>query len=129
MVNNGKGIEFRHLDHQAAFMGEDADDFVAAAGHWGRQSKDLVRHFAQDLGFTYLSASNKEEFEKVYKDFVNPEITEKPIFFEVFTTTEDEQQSLQMVYHVKSSVKGQIKNAIRSIAGEKVISAIKKITS
>ncbi len=129
MVNNGKGIEFRHLDHQAAFMGDDADDFVAAAGHWGRQSRDLVRHFAQDLGFTYLSASNKVEFEKVYKEFVNPEITEKPIFLEVFTTTEEEQQSLQMIYHVKSNMRRQIKNAIKNITGGKVISAIKKITS
>ena len=129
LVNNGKGIEFRHLNHQAAFMREDADDFVAAAGHWGRQSRDLVRHFAQDLGFTYLSASNKEEFEHVYKEFVNPELTGNPILFEVFTTTEDEQQSLQIVCHIKSNMKSQVKRVIKNMAGEKVISAIKKLTS
>ena len=127
LVNNGKGIEFRHLDHQAAFMGDDADDFVAAAGHWGRQSRDLVRHFAQDLGFTYLSASNKEEFEQVYKEFLKPEISEKPIFFEVFTSTENEQKSLQMLYHLKSSTKRQLINAIKDLTGEKVLSAIKSI--
>ena len=75
-------------------MGDDADAFVAAAGHWGNQSPDLVRHYAQDLGFKYLTASNKEEFEKVYKEFLDEKYREKPILVEVFTTTEDEQECL-----------------------------------
>lgn len=113
LINNGKGIEFRHLNHQAAFMGDAADDFVAAAGHWGRQSPDLVRHFSQDLGFKYLTASNKEEFNDICEEFLDTTYREKPILFEVFTSTEDEQQCLQKYMHANVSV---AKKVIRKVA-------------
>lgn len=61
-VNNGRGVEFRKKDHPGSKFGEDADLFIAAAGHYGNQSKSLVKHYAEDLGFDYLCASNKEEF-------------------------------------------------------------------
>ncbi len=129
LVNNGKGIEFRHLNHQAAFMKEDADDYVAAAGHWGRQSHDLVRHYAQDLGFKYLSASNKEEFENVYGEFLDTEYRDKPILFEVFTTTEDEQgclMTLRKANQTRSS-KSNIKKIARGLLGERLVETIKKL--
>ena len=127
LVNNGKGIEFRHLNHQAAFMGDDADAFVAAAGHWGRQSRDLVRHFAQDLGFKYLTASNKEEFEKVHEEFLDATYNEKPIFFEVFTTTEDEQNCLMKLMNANKNVLGSAKKTISSILSDDIKKSIKKI--
>ena len=127
LVNNGKGIEFRHLNHQAAFMGDDADAFVAAAGHWGNQSSDLVRHYAQDLGFKYLTASTKEEFEKVYKDFLDEKYREKPILFEVFTTTEDEQECLMSLMNANQTKIGSAKKIVSSLLGDDVKKVIKKI--
>lgn len=127
LVNNGKGIEFRHLNHQAAFMGDDADAFVAAAGHWGNQSPDLVRHYAQDLGFKYLTASSKEEFEKVYKEFIDADYKEKPIFFEVFTTTEDEQECLMTLIKANQTATGSAIKIASSIFGDDVKKVIKKI--
>ena len=127
LVNNGKGIEFRHLNHQAAFMGDDADAFVAAAGHWGNQSPDLVRHYAQDLGFKYLTASNKEEFEKVYKEFLDEKYREKPILVEVFTTTEDEQECLMSLMKANQTVTGSARQIVSSMLGDDVKKAIKKI--
>ena len=127
LVNNGKGIEFRHLNHQAAFMGDDADDFVAAAGHWGNQSHDLVRHYAQDLGFKYITASNKEEFESIYKLFVNPDYREKPILFEVFTSTEDEQECLMSLMKANQPLKDSAKKIVSSILGNDMKKVIKKI--
>lgn len=127
LVNNGKGIEFRHLNHQAAFMGDDADAFVAAAGHWGNQSSDLVRHYAQDLGFKYLTASNKEEFEKVYKEFLDEKYREKPILVEVFTTTEDEQECLMSLIKANQIVSDPAKKLISSILSDDMKKAIKKI--
>lgn len=127
LVNNGKGIEFRHLNHQAAFMGDDADAFVAAAGHWGNQSSDLVRHYAQDLGFKYLTASTKEEFEKVYKDFLDEKYREKPILFEVFTTTEDEQECLMSLMNANQTKIGSAKKIASSLLGDDVKKVIKKI--
>lgn len=126
LVNNGKGIEFRHLNHQAAFMGEDADAFVAAAGHWGRQSRDLVRHYAQDLGYKYLSASNKEEFEQVYKDFLDTEYRDSSILFEVFTTTEDEQQCLmKLMKSNEDKMMKAVKSVAKTILNDSMVSFIK----
>ena len=126
LVNNGKGIEFRHLDHQAAFMGDDADDFVAAAGHWGNQSCDLVRHYAQDLGFKYLTASSKEEFEKIYMEFLDADYNDKPILFEIFTTTEDEQECLMSLVKANRTMSGSAKRIISSVLGDDIKKVIKK---
>lgn len=90
LVNNGVGTEFKNYNHRAAQFGDDADAFMAARGHYGRQSRDLVRHYASDLGFEYLCASNKEEYLEVVGKFVDPEIRDRPIFLEVFTNSEDE---------------------------------------
>lgn len=127
MVNNGKGIEFRHLNHQAAFMGNDADDFVAAAGHWGNQSHDLVRHYVQDLGFKYITASNKKEFEDVYKEFIDSDYREHPILFEVFTTTEDEQDSLMKLMKANEPLSKSLKGIASSIFGDEIKDVIRII--
>ena len=60
LVNNGRGVEFRNYRHPSAAFGEDADLYMAAAGHFGNQSTDLVRHYVTDLGFYYDSASTRE---------------------------------------------------------------------
>ena len=79
LINNGKGNEFRNYDHPCYFLGEEADRFVAAAGHYGNKSRCLVKDYATNLGYEYLSASNKEEFNAVVDRFLTPEQTEKPM--------------------------------------------------
>ena len=97
LINNGRGTEFRNYGHPGRDLGEDADPFVAAAGHYGNKSPHLVRNYAESLGYEYMSASSKEEFLEVYKRFLTPEITDKPLFFEVFTNTVDEDEALSLV--------------------------------
>ena len=100
LVNNGRGTEFRMYSHYAARFGEDADPFIAAAGHFGNKSPDLVRHYAQDLGFEYLTASNKEEFLQQVEHFVSPEKFDKPILFEVFTNPKEESDALRAIRNI-----------------------------
>lgn len=97
LVNNGHGQEFRNSDKGAGFMGEDTDKYIAAGGHYGCKSELLVKHFAEDLGFEYISASTKEEFKDLYMHFVDSEILNKPILFEVFTNTEEERTALHQI--------------------------------
>jgi len=101
VINNGHGQEFQFYNRASAFMGEDVNKFVAAAGHFGNKSKDLLKHYANDLGFDYLSASSKDEFEKKYKEFVNTNITNKPILFEVFTNNDDENEALRRIRNIE----------------------------
>lgn len=100
LVNNGRGTEFRMYDHYAAQFGEDADTFIAGAGHFGNQSRDLVKHYAQDLGFEYISATNKQEYLNHVQHFVTPEKLSRSIIFEVFTNPQEENDALYIMGHI-----------------------------
>lgn len=97
LINNGRGTEFRNFNNMGSMFGDDTDAFIAAAGHYGNQSRVLVRHYAEDLGFEYLSASSKEEFNAVSSKFLTPDLTDKPVFLEVFTSSDEESDALQKV--------------------------------
>ena len=131
LINNGKGNEFRNYNHPCYFLGEEADRYVAAAGHYGNKSNKLVKDYATDLGYEYLYASNKEEFQAVVGKFLNPKITAKPILFEIFTETQDESNALKTALNTivdpKTKMKGFIKKAVKNIVGENELTKMKEI--
>lgn len=71
LVNNGEGVEFSLFSNPGAFFGEKTSRFIGAGGHFGQKSRMLVKHYVTDLGFTYLSASCKEEFASVVGEFLS----------------------------------------------------------
>lgn len=106
LVNNGLGQEFKNYScTTSSILGKDAEPFICAKGHYGQQSKSLVKGYAESLGFEYLVASSKEEFESVYKRFITPHPLDKPILFEVFTDTDDENTALEAVNMISSKSK------------------------
>lgn len=107
----------------AAAFGDDADLYMAAAGHYGNKSPLLIKHYAEDLGFTYICASDKETFDKVYMQFLTPEMNSKPILFEVFTNNVDESNALKMIRTCVSSAEGKL----RKVASQIVPSAAKNL--
>lgn len=129
LINNGKGNEFRNYNHPCYFLGEEADRYVAAAGHYGNKSHKLVKDYATDLGYEYLSASNKEEFLAAVDKFLSSETNENPILFEVFTETEDESNALEMLCNIvvdsKLAAKKAIKDAVKQVLGDKGVKVIK----
>ncbi len=116
LINNGKGNEFRNYNHPCYFLGEEADMYVAAAGHYGNMSNKLVKDYATDLGYEYLAASNKDEFNAVVDRFLIPEVTDKPMILEVFTKTEDESYALEQILNLISDTKLVIRNSIKQTA-------------
>lgn len=131
LINNGKGNEFRNYDHPCYFLGEEADKYVAAAGHYGNMSRKLVKDYATDLGYEYLTACNKDEFNATIDRFLTPEITDNPILFEVFTETEDESNALEQILNIISDPKFVIKYKMKQIAkgilGNDGVEAVKKV--
>lgn len=125
IVNNGRGTEFRNFNHPAARFGEDADPYMAAAGHFGNQSKDLVKHYAEDLGFEYLTADSKDSYLKNVDRFLTPEVTDRPMLFEVFTDSKDESDALKILYNIETSTKGTAKKLVKDMLGEKGTAALK----
>lgn len=126
LINNGTGIEFKNYNHHAAIFGQDVDMFVAASGHFGKQSPALVKHYTEDLGFEYLSASSKEECEAQFMRFFAPGVTDRPMVFEVFTNPADESAALQSMQRIEENKKGQAKQLMKKIVGQKGIDVIKK---
>ena len=131
LINNGKGNEFRNYNHPCYFLGEEADEYVAGAGHYGNKSNLLVKNYAENLGYEYLTASNKDDFKASMGKFLSVEKQDKPILFEVFTETEDESNALEtilkMIVDTKTICKDKLKNVVRSVVGQGGIDVIKKV--
>ena len=126
-VNNGRGTEFRNYSHFASKFGEEADDYFAAGGHYGKRSKELVKHYAQDLGFQYMSATSKEEYMEQIDSFCSDQIGEKPIIFEVFTNPSEESEALYMMRNLRADTEHKAKQFAKNILGDKGVQSLKKI--
>lgn len=127
LINNGRGTEFRNYNHPAERFGKDADAYMAAAGHFGKKSHRLIRHYAEDLGYEYLSADSKESYLKNIDRFLIPEITDKPMLFEIFTDSKDESDAIYLMRHLAVSKKGEAKQVVKKVLGQKGISVVKKL--
>ena len=127
VVDNGVGTEFKNFNHKCAAFGDEADAYMAARGHYGNRSRELLRHYAEDLGFEYLCAASKEEFLAAAERFTVAEQAERPMLFEVFTDSQDESDALKAMYSLETNAAGMAKDAVRGILGDKGIAAVKKV--
>lgn len=131
LINNSRGSEFRLYGHPCSEFGDDADPYMAAAGHYGHQSPTLVRDYAESLGYEYLTARNKDEYLKIMDRFVIPYMTDRPMVLEVFTETEDESKALELIqnacYDASQVAMRKIKNTLHSVIGNTGIKIIKSI--
>ena len=133
IVNNGHGQEFRNFYHVGSTFGEDADKYIAAGGHYGNKSQKLVRHFAEDLGFEYITAYDKDTFLDNCNKFISPTLNERPIVFEVFTDTEDESNAIKKMWGIETNDRAKkienkalVNSFVKKIIGKKGL-AIAKI--
>lgn len=129
MVNNGKGFEFKHYGcfPTQAGLSNIVDDFIAAAGHFGNQSRKLVKHFAQDLGFEYIAVENKDEYLKAMKVLVNPAKRDRPLLIEAFTNTDDENTAQYTINTLESTASSVAKSIIKNMIGSEKARALKKL--
>ena len=88
-------------------------------------SPELVKHYAQDLGYEYLTASNKEEFSVALDRFVSLERTEYPMIFELFIDTANETDALFALKHIKKDMKGQAKQMVKDMLGQRGLNIVR----
>ena len=114
-----------YLGEYTTLSSDEIDKFGSAAGHYANKSSELVKHFAQDLGFDYLCSSNKEEFEKVASIFTNGDLTEKPLFWEIFTNGDDDALAYQLVRSLDSDtivkIKRKVVDSMRDAVGDNML--------
>ena len=133
LINNSLGAEFHLFKQLNSTYVNGIEKYLSAGGHNGHKSPVLVRHIVEDLGFEYLTASNKEDFEKVCQRFVIPGLTDKPIILEVFTDVEDENKALYDMWHIikdindESLLKSGIKKVAKVVLGEEKTKKLKEI--
>ena len=127
LINNGRATEFRNFNHPASAFDQDADCYMAAGGHYGNKSPDLVRHYAEDLGFLYFSASTKEEYLAVKDLFFQPKAADHPMLLEIFTDSQTESDALQMTLSLNNDLKKTAKDAMKKILGKDGVHFLKTI--
>lgn len=127
LPKNGLGAEFHLFKQLNLTYVNGIEKYLSAGGHYGRKSPDVIKHLATDLGFEYMTASTKEEFNSVYDRFITPEMTDKPMLFEVFTEVQDEDKALYDLWHIMkdTSVKGLIKKGVKEVLGEEMTKKVK----
>lgn len=127
VINNGCGTEFHNYNHRGSIdFGDDVGQFIAADGHFGNKSKTLLKNYSESLGFKYLSANNKEEYLKNVEDFVLGK-SDKPVIFEIFTTSSDESEAVKMMHNLIVEKTAQIKKITKKMLGEKNVAKIKNV--
>lgn len=124
LVNNGHGTEFG-INKLSSQFGDGIDQFISARGHFGNQSPEVMKQFSQSLGFEYLAASNKDEFEKAYERFIVPALTDRPMLFEVFTNANDENEAIERMLDFAGNLSGKIKNIAKGVLGNASVRAMK----
>ena len=134
IINNGLGDEFR-LSNSPSYqtMGEEVRPYLAADGHFGRQSKSLVKGYAESLGYRYLCATTKEDFLANMDVFTNSSM-EDSIIFEVMIKPEDDTKAFDIIQCLlpqtepsNTSISKSIKNKVKSYLGEEKINAIRTL--
>lgn len=127
LVNNGKGNEFHNRGQlwEKAFSSDDIDRFGSAAGHFGNKSPDLVKHYVEDLGFEYLCSTSKDDFIEAAEIFTQAELTEKPLFWEIFTNGDDDAQAYQLVRSLDENtiakITGKVVDGMRDAVGDNML--------
>lgn len=127
VINNGLGGEFKNYFSPAYDFGTESNTFVCAEGHYGHKSCELIKHYCQDLGFEYLSASNIDEFETIYRTFVDPNVKKKSILFEVFTDSLDDSKAVYLMNNIDTTASGGVKKAIKNVIGQDNVDKLKKV--
>lgn len=132
VVNNGLGGEFKNSlgNVQKAGLGDLANDYISAYGHYGKESRELLKHYSQDLGFEYLSASNKEQFMDVISKFITDENRDKPMLFEVFMDDHEDVSAIDLLKEVgaklssERSILKKTKQVVKNLVGQSNITKI-----
>ena len=139
LVNNNVGAEFKISTHIGSQFGEQTDDFVAAGGHNIDRFSGVVQRgkptdnpspaqaWAESLGLRYLSATSKKEFSEVYEEFLVE--GDRPVLFECFTHSSDEDIAHEMVLHIDTThtLKGEVKQVLKKMLPQNAINQLRRI--
>lgn len=115
IVNNNGGGEFRQNLRHYDYV-EDLEKNIAAGGH------DFVaKGWVESCNYEYMTARSKDEFSQILPHFMKDDGRSK--VFEVFTSSDNDKKSLELLLSKNSSLQGRVKylakNFINTIKSKK----------
>lgn len=112
LINNHGGSEF----YYNKIWQDEKSDLHTSARH-----ETKAEGWVKSNNFKYLSAKNKEEYDKAINDFLNNK-NEIPVFFEVFTEMSEDAENLHNIlkYNRKKDLKTDIKRATKEFVKKKI---------
>ena len=127
LINNGTGMEMKLYSSPVSSLGIEGNDFLRAKGHYGSKSGDLVKHYAEDLGFEYLAAHDKQEYSLQAERFFIDAKGDKPMLLEAFIDENDENEAIRIVRSLEKDKAKDAKSVVKDILGDQRIDKIRKI--
>ncbi|HIF9407614.1 TPA: thiamine pyrophosphate-binding protein [Photobacterium damselae] len=139
IVNNGCGSEFKINSHIGSQFGKGSDDYIAAGGHFGsgnnslsmimsneeRAMNSLAKPWADRLGFKYISATTKNDFNEGVNVFTDSSYGQS-VIFECFTNAVDEDEALKLITDLHKTKKKKAIKIAKKILPISVIKNLKK---
>lgn len=121
LINNNGGAEFRIMTGNWKEKIK-TGHYISAEGHNGN-----AKGWAENCGFTYLSAKTKEEFQNNKDLFVRE--SDKPVLFEIFTKQDDEKIAMDTLIAANrlDNLNGNFKKMAKNILGDRGFEVIKNI--
>lgn len=121
LINNGGGAEFKIMT-ESWKNNPHVERYISADGHYGS-----TKGWAENCGFKYLTATNKDEFIEVSTQFI--ESSEQPVILEIFTNADDDVLAVKALTEANRefSDSDKMKKILTSIVGEKCLKMIRSI--
>lgn len=94
----------------------------------GAKHANNAKDWVESCGFRYLCSHNKEEFDKIIKEFVKGN-QKQPVLFEVFTDQMEDRKAIGMLrhsYRVIFDAHAAVKQAVKNVIGEDTVKGIKR---
>lgn len=115
VVNNGRGIEFRNYCHPSyTAFGKSVDSYVAAAGHFGRQTRSAIVDLCNSANIEYIAVASKDDFLRIIERLTSQQAG-RAMIIECFTTPENESNALQMYRNCIQDSRLRIRNIAKNI--------------
>ncbi len=132
LLNNGTGMEMNFSDSFPGMLGIQRDEYIAASGHYGNKSRELVKHYAEDLGYLYLTADSKESFDECMVRMIDNTL-ERSVICEVFIEKQNDDEAYYTISRLMSSqmeeMRLKLKSGVSKIVGERGKRVIKTLLS
>ncbi|WP_270364555.1 thiamine pyrophosphate-binding protein [Enterococcus malodoratus] len=129
LINNGGGGEFKNYSHIGSRFGDKADEFIAAADHFGiiNGKSSPAKCWVESFGMDYISATDRNEFNQKLPLFLGD--SEKIIVFECFTKFQDDSEALRKISNLDNNLllSAKLKNNIKKRLSSDVKNRLKVI--